>query len=81
MTPTVNEATMRFLESGAYESLSRTVDVIATLLLVGLLVEAELLRAHSGPRARLAVRPLLAISLPLLAAFAFVVFVRASGAR
>jgi uncharacterized membrane protein len=81
MTPTVNEATLRFLESGAYESLSRNVDVIATLLLIGLLVEAELLQAHAGWRARIAVRALLAVSLPLLVAFVVVVVARAGGAR
>lgn len=81
MTSTVNEATLRFLESGAYESLSRNVDAIATVLLIGLLVEGELLQVHGGARARRAVRALLAVSLPLLVAFAVVLVARASGAR
>lgn len=81
MTPTVNETTLRLLESGAYESLSGNLDLIATLLLIGLLVEEELLQAHAGGRAGVAVRALLAVSLPLLVAFAVIVIARASGAR
>jgi hypothetical protein len=63
------------------QSLARHIDALATVLLIGLLVTAELLRAHGGARARLAVRPLLVASLPLLVAFVVIVVARATGSR
>jgi hypothetical protein len=66
MTSTVTEVTMTFIQSHTYAAVSTTVGIIAILLLVVLLIQKELMRAHGGPRARVGVDVLNPTIAPLL---------------
>jgi hypothetical protein len=80
MTSTVNELTRSFLAStGERESIA--VDVVAIALLFVLLFEWELVRAYLGRERRLRLDVLAGTVVPLLAAFAVIVTVRATGLR
>lgn len=79
MTSTVTQATKTFILSHTYLTVSTTVGVIAILLLMVLLVEKELLRAHNGPRARVGVGALNSTIAPLLFTFVVVISVRFVG--
>jgi len=80
MTSTVNELTRSFLASTS-ERESIAVDVVAIALLFVLLLEWELLRAYFGQERRLRLDVLGSTVVPLLAAFAVIVTVRATGLR
>jgi hypothetical protein len=80
MTSTVNELTRSFLASTS-ERESIGVDVVAIALLFVLLFEWELLRAYLGQERRLRLDVLASTVVPLLAAFAVIVTVRATGLR
>jgi hypothetical protein len=80
MTSTVNELTRSFLASTS-ERESIVVDVVAIALLFVLLLEWELLRAYLGQARRLRLDVLAGTVVPLLAAFAVIVTVRATGLR
>jgi len=80
MTSTVNELTRSFLASTS-ERESIAVDVFAIALLFVLLLEWELLRAYIGQQRRLRLDVLAGTVVPLLAAFAVIVTVRATGLR
>jgi hypothetical protein len=77
VTSTVTELTTTFLRSESYESLAATIDVIAVALLVVLLVEQELIRAHGGSSARTRIRPFAIVIGPLLVAFVVILVARA----
>ncbi len=76
MSSTVTHAVQALFDSGSYRSLARTLDVIVTLLLFLLLVEAEVLRAYEGARNRVRLHVLGVAVLPLLLAFVLIVTVR-----
>jgi hypothetical protein len=80
MTSTVNELTRSFLASTS-ERESIIVDVVAIALLFVLLFEWELVRAYFGQERRLRVDVLAGTVVPLIAAFAVIVTVRATGLR
>jgi hypothetical protein len=80
MTSTVNELTRSLVATGN-ERESMFVDLVAIGLLVVLLLEWELLRAYLGQERRLRLEVLAGTVVPLLAAFALIVTVRATGVR
>lgn len=80
MTSTINTTTQAFLDSRIYELLATRIDVVATLLLVILVIESELLSyLGSAVAAR---RRVLGVSIvPLLLIFAVIVFGRTTSLR
>jgi hypothetical protein len=76
MTAIVNEITTRIISSGTFDALSTTYGLIVALLLIFLLVQKELLRAHGGRRARLWLQTLNIAIVPLVVAFGLVVVMR-----
>ncbi len=81
MTSTVSDVTRSLLGSDAYEALATTLDVIAVLLLIVLLVEQELVRAYFGGAGRSRVKPLGIAITPLVLAFVVIAVARAKGLR
>lgn len=79
MTSTINTTTQAFLDSRIYELLATRIDVVATLLLVILVIESELLSYLGSVAAR---RRVLGVSIvPLLLIFAVIVFGRTTSLR
>ena len=79
MTPTVNEATTSAIMSASYESLTRSVGVIAILLLIALLIQHELVRAAGNARTQAWFVTLRIVIVPLLLAFVVIVLARLAG--
>jgi hypothetical protein len=73
MTSSVTQATATFIRSTAH---TPTVGVIAVVLLLVLLMERELLRAHGGRRARIGMAALAIPIAPLVLACAVTVTLR-----
>jgi hypothetical protein len=76
MTSTINHVSQSL--SGA---VSTHVDAIIIILLLMLFAEQELVRAYLGGSATARLRPMQIVVVPLLAAFALIVSVRALGLR
>ena len=76
MTAMVSAATRTIIRSNSYGTLTSTVGLVAVMLLVVLLLQKELLRTATTPRAR-AGGDMLNIAIPpLLLAFAVIVTLR-----
>jgi hypothetical protein len=76
MSAIVNEITTRIISSGTFDALSTTYGLIIAMLLIILLVQKELMRAHGGPHVRLWLQTLNIAIVPLVVAFGMVVVMR-----
>lgn len=81
MSATITHAVQALLDSRDYRSVARGIDVVAVLLLLVLLAEAEIIRAYVGPRKPSRLLPLGVAIVPLCLVFVLVVVVRAKGLR
>jgi hypothetical protein len=76
MTATVTEVTISTIMSNSSDTLSTTLGIIATLLLLVLLVQKEIISALDNPRAKRWADTLNIAIVPLLLAFGLVVAIR-----
>jgi len=70
------DAAQRLVEAQDFDARSTGVGLVAILLLIALLVEAEVLRGLGGDQARARVRSLAVVAGPLRFAFALIVGTR-----
>lgn len=81
MSALISDAVRALIHSKSYRSTALGIDIVATLLLLFLLVEVELIRAWDAAQGRAAVRVLGIAIFPLLFSFILIVVVRALGLR
>lgn len=81
MSAIVTQAAEAMLGAHDYRSVARGIDVIAVLLLLVLLAETEIIRAHGGSRRPGRLLPLGIAIVPLCLVFVLVVLVRSKGIR
>lgn len=79
MTSMVNDMTASVAANGSDPLLP--IDALAVVLLIVVLVEIELVRAHAEPAGALQIRVLHVAAAPLLLAFVLIVVVRALNLR
>jgi len=76
MTSSITRSIVDFMTSTNYDAVSTTVGLAAVTALLILLVEREAVRAHGGERAGRWIRGLDIAVIPLLSAFAVIIFLR-----
>lgn len=81
MSASTTHVVEALLEAANYRSVIRSLDAIAVLLLLVLLVEGELIRTYTERGRRVDLRPLGVAILPLLLCFVLIVVVRATRLR
>jgi hypothetical protein len=77
----ISDAVRVLIHSKSYRSTALGIDIVATLLLLFLLVEVELIRAWNAAQGRAAARVLGIAIVPLLFSFVLIVVVRALSLR
>jgi hypothetical protein len=77
----ISDAVRALIHSRTYHSTALGIDAVATVLLLLLLVELELLRAWDVPWGRAGIRVLGIAIVPLLFSFVLIVVVRALNLR
>lgn len=81
MSAVISDAVRALIHSKSHRSTALGIDAVATLLLLLVLVELELMRAWDVPRGRAATRVLGIAIVPLLFSFVLIVVVRALNLR
>jgi hypothetical protein len=81
VSATITHAVQALLGAHHYRSVARGLDLVAVLLFVVLLAEAEIVRAYIGPRRSGRLLPLGIAIVPLCLVFVLVILVRSKGIR
>ena len=81
MSALISDAVRALIHSKSYRSTALGIDIVATLLLLFLLVEVELIRARDAAQGRAAARVLGIAIVPLLFSLVLIVVVRTLSLR